>query len=84
MRRNPWKEAAQLRKASSLAVCFAQAGVSLQDVERMNDEEWAMAAKAASVSLPSAETRGMVVSFLRPPVKRSANPFAGFEERKTA
>lgn len=71
---NPYAETARAMKAANLAVCLAKAGIPASDVDLMGDEHWAMAAQAANVRMPSAETRRLVLDLMRRRERRP-NPF---------
>lgn len=61
---NPYAMAARTRKAYAIAEALLQADCNAWLASRMTDNEWNLAAKAAGVKEPSADTRRMVVSVL--------------------
>lgn len=60
--KNPWQELARRNKAEALAERLSC--LELDDVRLMGPAEWSMAAKAAKVQYPSAETQVMVMRML--------------------
>ena len=61
---NPYQHAARSRKALALTLALRKHGISEADAQRMDEQQWRMAAEGAKVKLPSVETRGLMVHFL--------------------
>jgi len=59
---NQYERAARLEKALAFTTLFALYRIPVQDVALMNDQQWRMAAQAAGVNPPSAQTRVMILS----------------------
>lgn len=61
---NQYEQAARLRKAGALLVTLLNVGATREQIEQMSEVSWALAAKASDVTLPSAETRAIVIANL--------------------
>ena len=61
---NQHEAAARIRKAAALASLFIQHGFTAADAARLVEHQWAMAAQAAQVNVPSPTTRRLVVTIL--------------------
>lgn len=61
---NAYEELARERKARKLAVLLATHGIDAEMVRAMSDYAWEVAAAAADVNMPSAESRELVASML--------------------
>lgn len=61
---NLYQSAARIRKAAAMAQLLAAHGFTPSDVERFEGGQWRMIAQAAQVAVPSATTRGLVVTIL--------------------
>ena len=55
---------AREQKASRLALALLDAKIPVEDVRRMDENDWAMAAERAKCKMPSPVTRGVVIQRL--------------------
>lgn len=62
---NPHEQAARYRKVFKLTEVLRKHDITAEQVAGMDERQWGLAAKAAGVNLPSAETRGLVVAHMR-------------------
>ena len=74
MGKNPYKLAAQLKKANVLASTLIRYGVSASDAALMGAKEWNLLALAASVHPPSKETCDTALGILRDTEAAKAKP----------
>jgi hypothetical protein len=63
---NTYELAARRKKAAALLATLKEHGVTLEDAKVAEPEDWALAAKAASVKPPSAETVALVLAMMDP------------------
>ena len=61
---NAYEELGRLKKAIALADCFTKYGLGPAYLNAMNAEQWALAAEAAGVKIPSKATQAKVYEIL--------------------
>lgn len=69
--RNPYELLARQKKALELVHALEAAKITPDEAAGGTDAEWALAAKVAGTTLPSPETRRMVVEMMRSAEVRS-------------
>ncbi len=63
---NTYEMAARNKKAAALIAILKDHGVTLEEAQVAEPEHWAIAAKAANVKPPSAETVALVLAMMDP------------------
>ncbi len=63
---NIYEQAARTKKVAALLAVLKEHNVTLEDARVANGEDWALAAKAANVKPPSAETIAEVLAHMDP------------------